>query len=48
MELLQYGVDLTSLPRKALLRLMTEYATGEDKKTLLFLCSKQGNKVSLL
>ncbi|RIA98415.1 hypothetical protein C1645_870670 [Glomus cerebriforme] len=42
-ELLQYGVDLTSLPRKALLRLMAEYtADEEEKKTLLFLCSKQG------
>ncbi|GBB97300.1 hypothetical protein RclHR1_02960013 [Rhizophagus clarus] len=43
MELLRYGVDLISLPRKALLRLLAEYATNEEeKKTLLFLCSKQG------
>ncbi|CAG8600617.1 7584_t:CDS:2 [Funneliformis caledonium] len=43
MELFRYGVDLTSLPRKALLRLMAEYTTDEEeRKTLLFLCSKQG------
>ncbi|CAG8748267.1 8068_t:CDS:2, partial [Funneliformis mosseae] len=42
MELFRYGVDLTSLPRKALLRLMAEYTTDEEeRKTLLFLCSKQ-------
>ncbi|PKK72650.1 hypothetical protein RhiirC2_679852 [Rhizophagus irregularis] len=43
-ELLRYGVDLNSLPRKALLRLLAEYTTNEEeKKTLLFLCSKQGS-----
>ncbi|CAG8478055.1 9783_t:CDS:2, partial [Ambispora leptoticha] len=38
-ELFRYGLDLTSIPRKALLRLLAEYATDpEEKKTLLFLC----------
>ncbi|CAJ0844444.1 10580_t:CDS:10 [Entrophospora sp. SA101] len=41
-ELLSYGVDLCSSPRKALLRMMAEYVSDEnEKKTLLFLCSKQ-------
>ncbi|RHZ82800.1 hypothetical protein Glove_103g33 [Diversispora epigaea] len=44
-ELFQYGVDLTSSPRKALLRMMAEYTSNDqEKKTLLFLCSKQGVK----
>ncbi|CAG8446332.1 17285_t:CDS:2 [Acaulospora colombiana] len=42
-ELLRYAVDLTSLPRKALLRMMAEYASDKlEKRNLLFLCSKQG------
>ncbi|CAG8517415.1 9499_t:CDS:2 [Acaulospora morrowiae] len=42
-ELLRYAVDLTSLPRKALLRMMAEYASNSlERKKLLFLCSKQG------
>ncbi|CAJ0925211.1 12121_t:CDS:10 [Entrophospora sp. SA101] len=36
-ELLSYGVDLCSSPRKALLRMMAEYVSDEnEKKTLLF------------
>ncbi|CAG8476485.1 10514_t:CDS:2 [Paraglomus occultum] len=42
-ELLRYGLDLTSLIRKPLLRMLAECAVdAEEKKTLLFLCSKQG------
>ncbi|CAG8539786.1 3288_t:CDS:2 [Dentiscutata erythropus] len=41
--LLRYGVDLTSLPRKALLRMMADYTSDDqEKRSLLFLCSKQG------
>ncbi|KAI8365331.1 uncharacterized protein BYT42DRAFT_550196 [Radiomyces spectabilis] len=42
-ELLRYGVDLTSTPRKALLRVLAEYATDDhDKTALMYICSKQG------
>ncbi|CAG8594936.1 7558_t:CDS:2, partial [Scutellospora calospora] len=41
-ELLRYGVDLTSLPRKALLKMMVDYTSDDqEKRSLLFLCSKQ-------
>ncbi|RIB11914.1 hypothetical protein C2G38_2202195 [Gigaspora rosea] len=44
-ELLRYGVDLTSLPRKALLRMMADYTSNDqEKRSLLFLCSKQGSQ----
>ncbi|KAF0510185.1 riboflavin synthase domain-like protein [Gigaspora margarita] len=44
-ELLQYGVDLTSLPRKALLRMMADYTSDDqEKRSLFFLCSKQGSQ----
>ena len=43
-ELLTWTVDIQSYPpTKNLLRLMAEYASDEDQKTiLLYLCSKQG------
>ncbi|KAF8534731.1 hypothetical protein BDD12DRAFT_983687 [Trichophaea hybrida] len=43
-ELLTWTVDIQSYPpTKNLLRLLAEYATDEDQKTiLLYLCSKQG------
>ncbi|RUS27417.1 hypothetical protein BC938DRAFT_483272 [Jimgerdemannia flammicorona] len=43
LDLLRYGVDLTTPPRKAMLRILAEYTSdAEEKKLLLFLCSKQG------
>jgi hypothetical protein len=46
-ELLTWTIDIQSYPpTKNLLRLLAEYATDEDQKTiLLYLCSKQGQAV---
>ncbi|KAL0082050.1 hypothetical protein J3Q64DRAFT_1721467 [Phycomyces blakesleeanus] len=42
-ELLKHGLDLTSQPRKALFRLLAEYTTDLQEKTILmYICSKQG------
>ncbi|KAI8337284.1 hypothetical protein BC941DRAFT_397347 [Chlamydoabsidia padenii] len=42
-DILRYGVDLTSSPRKALLRMLADHTTDVDEKTrLMYLCSKQG------
>ncbi|KAI9268982.1 hypothetical protein BDA99DRAFT_603175 [Phascolomyces articulosus] len=42
-DLLRYVVDLTTPPRKALLRLLAEYTTEVEEKTkLIYICSKQG------
>ncbi|ORZ01391.1 hypothetical protein BCR43DRAFT_522243 [Syncephalastrum racemosum] len=42
-DLLRYGVDLTTPPRKALLRMLADYtANDQEKTTLLYICSKQG------
>ncbi|KAG9294024.1 hypothetical protein G9A89_019362 [Geosiphon pyriformis] len=44
-ELLRYRFDITTYPRKAMLRLLAEYAKDvEEQKLLLFLSSKQGAK----
>lgn len=40
---LTYGCDVTSVPRKSLLRTMAEYCTDErDKRTLLYFTSRAG------
>lgn len=42
-EILRYGVDLTSSPRKALLRMLADHTSDVDEKTrLMYICSKQG------
>ncbi|KAI8093114.1 uncharacterized protein BX664DRAFT_357588 [Halteromyces radiatus] len=42
-DILRYGVDLTSSPRKALLRMLADHTTDVDEKTrLMYICSKQG------
>ncbi|KAI9322855.1 hypothetical protein BX666DRAFT_1898968 [Dichotomocladium elegans] len=42
-DLLRYGVDITTPPRKALLRLLAEYTSDtQEKNKLMYLCSKQG------
>ncbi|CAO3600135.1 unnamed protein product [Absidia cylindrospora] len=42
-DVLRYGVDLTSSPRKALLRMLADHTTNVDEKTrLMYICSKQG------
>ncbi|KAG4304898.1 hypothetical protein PORY_001573 [Pneumocystis oryctolagi] len=48
-NIMTWMVDIqSSLPKKALLRLLAEYATNEfDKKILFFLCSKEGQKAFL-
>ncbi|CEI93801.1 hypothetical protein RMCBS344292_08027 [Rhizopus microsporus] len=43
LELFRYGVDLTSQPRKALFRMLADYATDpKEKLSLMYICSKQG------
>ncbi|KAG0175403.1 hypothetical protein DFQ28_007066 [Apophysomyces sp. BC1034] len=43
-DLLRYGVDLTSSPRKALFRLLADYTSdAKEKTTLMYICSKQGS-----
>ncbi|KAF7727581.1 hypothetical protein EC973_007342 [Apophysomyces ossiformis] len=43
LDLLRYGVDLTSSPRKALFRLLADYTSdAKEKTTLMYICSKQG------
>lgn len=40
-----HGVDLTSPPKKSLLRVLAEYCTDEKEKAkLMYLCSKEGRK----
>ncbi|KAI8143276.1 hypothetical protein BJV82DRAFT_578975 [Fennellomyces sp. T-0311] len=42
-DLLRYAVDLTTPPRKALLRLLADYTSDAQEKTkIMYLCSKQG------
>ncbi|OZJ03249.1 hypothetical protein BZG36_03522 [Bifiguratus adelaidae] len=42
-DIFRYGIDLTTSPRKATLRLLAEYTRDpEERKSLLFICSKQG------
>ncbi|KAI8581977.1 hypothetical protein K450DRAFT_230196 [Umbelopsis ramanniana AG] len=42
-DLFRYGLDLTTAPRKALLRMLGEYTSdAQEKNLLMFLCSKQG------
>lgn len=42
-ELFRYGVDLTSQPRKALLRMLADHTSNpKEKLTLMYICSKQG------
>ncbi|ORX62182.1 riboflavin synthase domain-like protein [Hesseltinella vesiculosa] len=42
-DVLRYGVDLTSAPRKALLRMLADHTSDLEEKTrLMYLCSKQG------
>lgn len=43
-ELVKWSVDLSGTLRKALLRVLAEFASdAEEKKKLLFICSKQGS-----
>ncbi|KAI9484380.1 hypothetical protein BDB00DRAFT_878910 [Zychaea mexicana] len=42
-DLLRYAVDLTTPPRKALLRMLADFTSDAEEKTkLIYLCSKQG------
>ncbi|KAI7869119.1 hypothetical protein BDF14DRAFT_1785040 [Spinellus fusiger] len=42
-ELLTFGIDITSTPRKALFRMLAEYTKDtQEKNTLMYICSKQG------
>lgn len=42
-DLFRYAVDLTTPPRKALLRMLADYTSDpQEKTTLMYLCSKQG------
>ncbi|CAO3625266.1 unnamed protein product [Cunninghamella echinulata] len=42
-DILRYGVDLTSSPRKALFRVLADHTTDIGEKTkLMYICSKQG------
>ncbi|KAJ2850771.1 hypothetical protein IWW36_001666 [Coemansia brasiliensis] len=44
-DILLWSVDLSSLPRKPLLRALAEYCSeNSDRQRLLYLCSKQGLK----
>ncbi|KAI7904365.1 uncharacterized protein BX663DRAFT_550745 [Cokeromyces recurvatus] len=45
-ELFCYGLDLTSQPRKALFRMLADYASDpKEKLSLMYICSKQGAAV---
>lgn len=42
-DLFRYAIDITTSPRKALLRLLGEYTSNaQEKNLIMFLCSKQG------
>ncbi|KAI7881395.1 riboflavin synthase domain-like protein [Lichtheimia hyalospora FSU 10163] len=42
-DLFRYAVDITTPPRKALLRLLADYTSDpQEKNQLMYLCSKQG------
>lgn len=46
-DLFRYAVDITTPPRKALLRLLADYTSDpQEKNKLMYLCSKQGKWTS--
>ncbi|CAO3687546.1 unnamed protein product [Rhizopus stolonifer] len=46
LDLFRYGVDLTSQPRKALLRMLADHTSDPNQKlSLMYVCSKQGTPI---
>lgn len=46
LDLFKYHLDVTTFPRKAFFRMLAEYCTDlQEKKMLMYLCSKQGTKL---